>query len=37
MSFGFSVTDVIGVLQLAYRIQKQAIAAPGQYRDILVE
>jgi hypothetical protein len=34
MSFGFSVGDFIAVIELAKRIRKEFIDAPGQFKDI---
>jgi hypothetical protein len=34
MSFGFSVSDFIAAIELAKRIRKEFIDAPGQFKDI---
>jgi hypothetical protein len=34
MSFGFSVGDFIEVIELAKKIRKEFIDAPGQFKDI---
>jgi len=37
MSFGFSVGDFIAAIELANRIRKKFIDAPGQFKDISEE
>jgi hypothetical protein len=37
MSFGFSVGDIIAVLQLANKVRKQFVDAPDQFRAIADE
>jgi hypothetical protein len=34
MSFGFSVSDFIAIIELANKIQKEFISAPSQFKDI---
>jgi hypothetical protein len=34
MSFGFSVGDFLAVLELAKKIRREFIDAPGQFNDI---
>jgi len=34
MSFGFSVSDFIAVIELANKIRKEFVDAPSQFKDI---
>jgi hypothetical protein len=34
MSFGFSVSDFITAIELAYKIRKEFVDAPSQFKDI---
>jgi hypothetical protein len=34
MSFGFSIGDILAVIELASKIRKEFIDAPSQFKDI---
>ena len=34
MSFGFSVSDILAVIELASKIRKEFVDAPSQFKDI---